>query len=293
VVARDAYGRIKAMFDETGKPVNEVVPSDPVMVLGLSEPPQPGDSFVTVKSEKIARAQIEERQSGTAPDQQARAALSLEDLFAQFSAGKAKELTLIVKVDVRGSLQPIVDKLKDLSENNETGIHIRILLADIGNIGENDVMLASASSAIIVGFNVEIDNAARRSADSHAVDIRVYNVIYKLFEDIELALKGMLEPKYAEKVVGTAEIRQTFRIPKVGTIAGSYIRDGEARRNARARVKRAGKLLGDDLPVSSLRRHNEDVREVRSGFECGIGLHGFDDFEVGDIIEFYVNERVN
>lgn len=293
VVAGHAYGRIKAMFDEMGKQVAEVGPSDPVSVLGLSEPPQPGDSFEKVKNEKFARSMVEERQAASSQAQQGRAVLSLEDLFAQFSAGKAKELNLIVKVDVRGSLQPIVDQLKDLSEKNELGIRIHILLSDIGNIGENDVMLASASGAIIVGFNVDVDNAARRSADSHGVDIRIYSVIYKLFEDIELALKGLLEPKYAEKVIGVAEVRQTFKIPKVGTIAGSYIRDGEARRNARARVKRGGKVVADDLPVSSLRRHVEDVREVRSGFECGIGLHGFNDFQVGDSIEFYVTERVS
>jgi translation initiation factor IF-2 len=294
VVAGSAYGRIKAMFDEIGKPVTEAAPSDPVSILGLSEPPQPGERFEQVKNEKMARSLIEERQV-TAPGQgvQGRAALSLEDVFAQFAAGKARDLNLIVKVDVRGSLQPIVDRLKDLSDNNETGIHIRILLADIGNIGESDVNLASASDAIIVGFNVDVDNAARRTADSHGVDIRIYTVIYKLFEDIELALKGMLEPTYAEKSVGVAEVRQVFRIPRVGTIAGSYIRDGEARRNARARVKRAGQVLVEDIPVSSLKRHDEDVREVRSGFECGIGLHGFSDFQEGDVIEFFITERVS
>jgi translation initiation factor IF-2 len=291
VVAGSAYGRIKAMFDEKGKPVNEAGPSDPVSVLGLSEPPQPGDPFEHAKNEKAARSLVEGRQVETAGPQ--RAAPTLEDVFAQFAAGRARDLNLIVKVDVRGSLQPIVDRLKDLSENNETGIHIRILLADIGDISESDVMLASASNAIIVGFHVDVDNPARRSADSHGVDIRIYNVIYKLFEDIELALKGMLEPKYAEKVIGTAEVRQTFRIPRVGTIAGSYIRDGEARRNARARVRRGREVLVEDVAVSSLRRHDEDVREVRSGFECGVGLHGFNDLEVGDIIEFYVSERVS
>ncbi len=294
VIAGNAYGRLKAMFDENGKPMAEAGPSDPVSVLGLSEPPQPGDSFENVKNEKIARSRIEERQvTPGGRGSEGRAPLSLEDVFAQFAAGKARDLNVIVKVDVRGSLQPIVDRLKSLSDSNETGIHIRILLADIGNIGESDVMLASASNAIVVGFNVDVDNAARRAADSHGVDIRIYNVIYKLFEDIELALKGMLEPTYEEKVIGVAEVRQTFRIPRVGTIAGSYIRDGEARRNARARVKRAGQILVEDAPVSSLRRHDEDVREVRSGFECGIGLHGFNDFQVGDIIEFFVTERVN
>jgi translation initiation factor IF-2 len=294
VIAGNAYGRLKAMFDENGKPMVAAGPSDPVSVLGLSEPPQPGESFESVKNEKLARSRIEERQATPAGQgSEGRAPLSLEDVFAQFAAGKARDLNLIVKVDVRGSLQPIVDRLKSLSDTNETGIHIRILLADIGNIGESDVMLASASDAIVVGFNVEVDNAARRSADSHGVDIRIYNVIYKLFEDIELALKGMLEPTYEDKVIGVAEVRQTFRIPRVGTIAGSFIRDGEARRNARARVKRAGQLLADDVPVSSLRRHDEDVREVRSGFECGIGLHGFNDFQVGDLIEFFVTERVS
>jgi translation initiation factor IF-2 len=200
---------------------------------------------------------------------------------------------LIVKADVQGTLPPIVDKLKELSDSNETGIHIRILAADIGNIGENDVMLASASNAIIVGFNVDIDSAARRSADSKGVDIRLYDVIYKLFEDIELALHGLLEPEYANKTIGVAEVRQTFKIPRTGTIAGSYIRDGEARRNAHARVKRGTQVLVEDVAVSSLRRKDEDVREVRTGFECGIGLHGFNDFQVGDIIEFFISERVN
>jgi|FLYN01.1.fsa_nt_gi translation initiation factor IF-2 len=294
VVAGNAYGRIKAMFDEYGQPVTEAGPSDPVSVLGLSELPQPGDSFEKVKNEKVARSMVEERRAASASGAAGgRPALTLEDVFAQFSANRTKELNLIVKVDVRGSLQPIVDRLKDISENNETGIRIRILSADIGNISENDVMLASASGAIIVGFHVDVDNAARRIADSHGVDIRLYNVIYKLFEDIELALTGLLEPKYAEKVVGVAEVRQTFRIPRVGTIAGSYIREGEARRNARARVKRGGQVLAENVPVSSLRRHDEDVREVRSGFECGIGLHGFNDFQVGDMIEFYVTERVS
>jgi translation initiation factor IF-2 len=154
-------------------------------------------------------------------------------------------------------------------------------------------MLASASNAIIVGFNVDIDNAARRSADSKGVDIRLYDVIYKLFEDIELALHGLLEPEYAEKTVGVAEVRQIFRIPRIGTIAGSYIREGEARRNARARVKRGSQVLVEDVAVSSLKRKDEDVREVRTGFECGIGLHGHNDFQVGDTIEFYISERVN
>ncbi len=190
-------------------------------------------------------------------------------------------------------MQPILDSLENMSEHNEAGININVLSADIGNIGENDVMLASASEAIILGFNVSIDNAARRSADSQGVDIRIYSVIYKLLEDIELALKGMLEPTYEDKLIGTAEVRQVFHISRVGTIAGSYVQDGVVRRNAKARVLRRGDVLIEKAPVSSLKRINDDAREVRAGFECGIGLDGFNDFEEGDVIEFYVTEQVS
>jgi translation initiation factor IF-2 len=296
VIAGEAYGRVKAMYDEKSKPLDEAGPSVPVRVLGLSGSPQPGDSFEKVKTDKLARQLAEERKETSAVQraQPERAAFTLEEVFAQFSAGQAKELNLIVKTDVQGTLQPVVDKLKSLSETNKEkdGIGIRILAADIGNISENDVMLASASGAIIIGFTVDVDNAARRSADSKGVEIRQYNVIYKLLEDIELALEGLLEPVYADKTIGTAEVRKTFKIPKAGTIAGSYVRDGEIRRNARARVKRGGKVLAENLAVGSLKRDKEDVREVRSGFECGIGLNGFEDFQTGDLIEFYVSERV-
>lgn len=290
-----AYGRIKAMFDEKGLPVNEAGPSTPVRVLGLNGAPQPGESFEKAKNEKLARSTAEERRvtAETLRVQVDRPAFSLEDVFAQFAAGQTKELNLIVKVDVQGSLQPIVDSLKTLGESNKHGISIRILASDIGNISENDVMLARASSAIIVGFNVDVDTGARRIADAHGVDIRQYTIIYKLLEDVELALQGLLEPVYREKTIGVAEVRQTFRIPKVGTIAGSYVREGEIRRNARTRVKRGSKVIVENVTVSSLKRLTEDVREVRSGFECGIGLNGFNDFQQGDVIEFYVSERVS
>ncbi len=292
VVAGSSYGRIKAMFDESGKPVKSAGPSTPVAVLGLHEMPQAGDSFEIAKNEKLARALIEERQQ---PESQAagRSSVSLEDFFKQFAAGESKELLLILKVDVQGSLQPLVDSLSQLSEANKDGIKVRLLSSDVGNINESDVMLASASDAIILGFNVDVDNAAKRSADSRNVEIRLYSVIYKLIEDVELALNGMLEPVYEDKTVGTAEVRQVFRISKIGTIAGCMIREGEARRNARARVKRGGQIIINNQSVSSLKRMQEDVREVRTGFECGIGLSDFEAFEVGDLIEFYVSERVN
>ncbi len=294
VVAGKAYGRIKAMFDENSKQIKDAPPSTPVSVLGLSETPQPGDAFETVKNDKVARGIAEERQEiEDAQKTQPARALTLEDVFAHFSNSQSKELSLIVKVDVQGTLQPIIDSLHQLAENNTQGIGIRILSSDVGHVTENDVMLASASGAIIIGFGVNVDNAARRTADSQGVDIRVYNIIYKLLEDIELALEGLLEPTYAEKTIGTAEVRQVFRIPRIGVIAGCYIRDGEARRNARTRVKRGSKVLAENVAVGSLKRMTEDVREVRSGFECGIGLNGFNDFENGDMIEFYVTERVN
>jgi translation initiation factor IF-2 len=295
VVAGEAYGRLKAMFDETGKPVKTAEPSTPVSVLGLHDLPQAGDSFETAKNDKEARVMVEERKQ-TASDlrgQTTRAAITLEDIFSQYRAGEAKSMNLILKVDVQGTLQPIMDSLEQISQQSEGGIHINTLAAEVGNISESDVMLASASGAIILGFNVNVDTAARRSADSQGVEIRQYDIIYKLLEDIELALQGMLEPVYADKVIGTAEVRQVFRISKVGAIAGCMVRDGEARRNARARVKRGGQVLAENISVSSLKRLTEDVREVRAGFECGIGLNNFHDFQQGDLIEFYVTERVS
>ncbi|MBA3875080.1 MAG: translation initiation factor IF-2 [Anaerolineae bacterium] len=294
VIAGQAYGRVKAMFDEKGNKLEEAGPSTPVRVLGLSEPPMPGETFETTKNDKSARVIADERKDATAarlvrPER----VFTLEDIFAQFESGKAKELSLILKVDVQGSLQPIVDGLMNISGDNKDGITIRILAADVGNISENDVNLASASGAIIIGFSVDVDNAAHRTADRTGVDIRLYNIIYKLFEDIALALQGMLEPVFADKTIGTAEVRQIFRIPKAGTIAGSYVRDGELRRNAKVRVKRGNRIIAENLGVASLKREKDDVREVRSGFECGVSLNNFDGFVVGDMMEFYVSERVN
>lgn len=293
VVAGQSYGRIKAMFDENGKKLDEAGPSVPVQVLGLNEMPQPGDTFEWAKNDKIARQIAEDRKDeADARDVRPDRTFTLEDMFAQFEAGKAKELTLILKVDVQGSLQPIVDRLTQIGAENAEGIKVRILSADVGNISDNDVNLASASGAIIIGFTVNVDSGARRVADSLGVDIRQYNIIYKLFEDIELALQGMLEPVYADKNIGSAEVRQVFKL-KAGQIAGSYVREGEIRRNAKVRVKRTGRVLAEGLTVASLKREKDDAREVRSGFECGISLNNFADFHVGDTLEFYVSERVN
>ncbi|HVU10758.1 MAG TPA: translation initiation factor IF-2 [Phototrophicaceae bacterium] len=295
VVAGLTYGRLKAMYDERGKTVKTAGPSMPVAVLGLSGVPLAGDSFEVVRNEKIARSMVEERQEAAdnAKTPTGRAAATLEDIFAQFSQGEAKELNLIVKVDVQGSLQPILDSLKQIEEANPEGIKLRILTSDVGNINESDVMLASASGAIILGFNVEADQAAKRHAESMNVEIRQYSIIYKLLEDIELALKGMLDPVYADRTIGVAEIRKVIRIPRVGMIAGCMVREGEIRRNTRARVKRAGQVVAENVTIGSLKRLQEDVREVRAGFECGIGLSNFNDFQEGDLIECYVSERVS
>jgi translation initiation factor IF-2 len=295
VIAGNAFGRIKAMFDEKGKPMKSAGPSTPVVVLGLHDLPAPGDTFERVKNEKMARQMAEDRK--TAQNEQratpTRGAVTLDDIFDQYRAGNAKELLLILKVDVQGSLQPIVDTLNQIAEKGSEGIRLRLLASDVGNISESDVMLASASRAILIGFDVEIDSAARRAADSLGVEIRQYDIIYKLFEDVELALKGMLEPVYADKTIGVAEVRQVFRISKVGEIAGCMVREGEIRRNARVRVKRAGKVVAENLSVSSLKRMQEDVREVRAGFECGVSLSNFSDYQSGDQLEFYISERVS
>ncbi len=296
IVAGTAYGRVKAMFDSAGNPVERAVPSMPVSVLGLDEPPAPGVFFEIVANDKIARGLAEERRQQERTRQVSgpvQAALTLEDLFAQYQSGDAKELAMVLKTDVQGSIQPITDELKNISQRNEESIEVRVLRQEVGRITESDVMLASASNAIVVGFNVGVDNPALSSAEAQGVEIRKYDVIYKLFEDIELALHGMLEPKFGDQVVGLAEVRQTFKIPRGGVIAGSMIKEGEARRNAKARLKRGNKIIIDGVNVSSLKRFQDDVREVRSGFECGIGLAGVSDFKEGDIIEFFVRVRVN
>ena len=296
IVAGTTHGNIKAMFDSADKPVKRALPSTPVVVLGLDAPPAPGVMFEIAESDKTARGIAD----GRLDEERARVAsghvplsLTLEDFWSQFETGVAKELSIILKTDVQGSLQPIVDELKNISARNEEGIAVRVVRQEVGRVTESDVMLANASGAIVIGFNVGADNAALASADVQGVEIRRYNIIYKLFEDIELALHGMLEPKFANRVIGVAEVRQTFRIPRSGVIAGSMIREGEARRNAKARLKRGDKIVIENANVASLKRFQDDVREVRTGFECGIGLDGVSDYKEGDIIEFFVRERVS
>jgi translation initiation factor IF-2 len=291
VVAGHSHGRIKAMFDSMGKQVDEAPPSFPVQVMGLDEPPHAGETFEVVKNIKGARSLVEDRQlEAETKESQPAGGFTLEEVFERFQAGETAELLLIIKVDVDGSLEPVVNSVENIQVQD---LKVRVLHADVGDISENDVNLASASGAIIIGFNVEADSAAERAAESLGVDIRTYNIIYHLIESVELALQGLLEPEYADKVVGVAEVRRIIRVPRVGTIAGSYVLDGTARRNAKTRVVRDGEVLAENLNVGSLKRFEDDVREVRKDFECGIRLNGFQDFEEGDRIQFYVRERVN
>jgi translation initiation factor IF-2 len=287
IVTGESCGRVRAMFDFRGKRIKRALPSTPVTVLGLSEVPVAGQIFEVVENEKTGREIVADRVIARTQEVQIRITPSLEEIFAQFQAGQAKTLNLIVKADVQGTLEPITDSLRKL----ETGdLKLDIIHSGIGNVIETDVMLASASQAIIVGFQVNIDPAAVGVAEAEGVDIRIYQIIYKLIEDVEKALQGMLEPTYIDVTIGEAEVRATFYIRRIGLIAGCYIRSGTARRNALARVLRAGEKIYDGR-VSSLKRFQEDVREVRTGFECGVGVEGFDALEEGDIIEFYVKEQ--
>jgi translation initiation factor IF-2 len=290
VVVGNTYGRLKAMFDFHGRKIRKATPSTPVSVMGLSEVPQAGDLFYVAATEKDARTIVYERQQAQKQSQTtSKSAVTLEELFDRFQAGEIPELRLIVKADVQGSLEPVVNSLKEL---NQEALKINIFHSETGNIGENDVMLAAASNAIVVGFNVQADAAARRLAEKEGVSIRLYDIIYRLTEDVEKALKGMLEPEIVETVIGSAEVRAIFRISKLGNIAGCRVNNGEIRRNARARLRRNKDILFE-ASIASLKHLQEDVREVRSGFDCGIGLKGFEDYAVGDIIEAYTTEKVS
>jgi translation initiation factor IF-2 len=289
VIAGAAHGRIKAMFDQHGRKIRKAGPSTPVSAMGLNDVPDAGELFRTVKSEKEARLIAAERREKQKRTQEVRRkSITLEKFFDQIQAGEVRELRLIIKADVQGSLEPIISSLNEMSTEE---MSINILHAQTGNIGENDVMLAAASKAVVVGFNVKTDEAARKLAESEGVSIRIYNIIYRLTEDVEKALKGMLEPEERIKVIGKAEVRATFRIRKVGVVAGCYVLDGELRRNALARVIRNKEILFEG-EVASLKHHEQDVTEVRRGFECGIALKGFMDFQIGDMIECFIKELV-
>ena len=287
IVAGTAHGRVRAMFDEYGNQVEEAGPSRPVQVLGLTSVPRAGDTFLVAPDDRTARQIADRREAAerAATLAKRRKRVSLEDFNEALQQGKVETLNLVLKGDVSGAVEALEDSLLKIDVGDE--VALRIIHRGVGAITQNDVNLATVDNAVIIGFNVRPAERVQELADREGVDIRYYSVIYQAIEDVEQALKGMLKPEYEEVQLGTAEIRQVFRSSKVGNIAGSIVRSGLIRRNAKARVLRDGVVVGDNLTVDSLRREKDDVTEVREGFECGISLGSFNDIREGDVIETF------
>ena len=289
IVVGETFGRVRAMENDMGQRVTKAAPSSAVVVLGLADVPQAGDILRVVADDKEARAMVEARKAeATAKTGEGSGRATLEDLYRQIQAGQAKELRVILKADVSGSLGAITHALEQLDQDE---IRLNVLLEGAGDITDNDIMLAAASDAIVVGFNTKITDTARRAADAEGVDVRLYDIIYKLTDDVGAALKGLLEPVVVEVVEGRAEVRQIFRVGKSTVIAGCYVTDGRIVRGG-ARVWRGGKTIATDK-IESLRRFRDDVREVLVNYECGIGLADFHDLEEGDIIECFTSQTVS
>ena len=287
IIAGSSVGRVRTMIDDKGRRVNEAGPSTPVEISGMSEVPAAGDTFNAVKDERMARELAEERRQSASSAGPAKK-VSLEDLFSQIQAGEMKTLNLIVKADVQGSAEAVKTSLEKIS-NDE--VRVRVIHSAVGAISESDVMLAATSDAIIVGFNVRPDNAARDSAARSNVDIRLYRVIYDCINEIQDAMKGMLAPKFKESVIGHAEVRETYKVSKVGTVCGCYCTDGKIQRGCDVRVLRDNIVIHEGS-LASLRRFKDDVREVAAGYECGMQIERFNDVKVGDVIECFVMEEI-
>jgi translation initiation factor IF-2 len=292
VVAGAAWGKVKALVDDRGDHVKEALPSMPVQVLGLSEPPQAGDELRAAKDLSTARTLGEAREqrfrlSGHLPSPSATGA-RLEDLFEQIQRGETATLNIVLKADVQGSLEAVTESLKKLERED---VKLSFVRRGVGGITENDVQLARASSATIIGFNVRPDRRAREMAEANDVEVRTYEIIYKLLEDIEAAMLGMLAPKYEEIVTGEAEVRAVFRIPRIGAIAGCYVQSGTITRGSKVRFLREGVVIWKGA-ITSLRRFKDDAREVQAGFECGIGLSDYQDLKEGDVIETFEEREV-
>ena len=289
IVAGTSIGHIRTMINDSGERLTEAGPSIPVEITGLSEVPEGGDLFYCVTDEKMAKSVVEHRKHKIKEISQKRTtAVSLEDLFEQIKEGEIKDLNIIVKADVMGSVEAVRQSLEKIS-NEE--VRVRVIHGAVGAVTESDVMLATASNAIIVGFNVRPDSGARAAAEMHKVDMRMYRIIYDAIEEIEAAMKGMLAPTFKEKVIGHAEVRSLFKVSGIGTIAGCYVQDGKVQRNADVRIVRDGIVIHEG-ELSSLRRFKDDVKEVASGYECGISFERYNDLKEGDIIECSVMEEV-
>jgi translation initiation factor IF-2 len=293
IVAGAAWGRVRAMMDDKGEQVKTAGPSTPVQVLGLSAVPQAGDEFRAAPDEKTARVVAESREqrlrlTSQRGDARVKTGTKLEDIFAQIQSGETATLNLVLKADVHGSLEAVTESLRRLDRPE---VELTFVHRAVGGITENDIRLAATTNATIIGFNVRPDRKARELADTEGVEIRTYEIIYKLLEDIEQAMVGMLAPEYEEVVTGEAEVREIFRVPRVGAIAGCYVRSGVITRGSKVRFLRDGTVIWKG-EISSLRRFKDDVREVREGFECGIGLSDFQDLKSGDLIETYDEREI-
>ncbi len=287
IVAGSVTGKVKSMFDDKGNSVKSASPSTPVAVLGFDEVPHAGDQ-IAVADEKLTKQIASERRIRERDDKLSSSSTSLEDIFKQIGQGKLKDLNLIVKGDVQGSVEALVQELNKLS-NEE--VKVNIVHSAVGAISESDVTLASTSNAIIIGFSVRPDSPAKAAAARFGIDIRAYRIIYDVVNDIELALKGMLTPKFKETMLGKAEVRNTFRITGIGTVAGCYVTDGKIERNAEVRLLRDNVVITESK-ISTLKRFKDDVKEVAQGYECGVGLAGYNDIKNGDVIECFINEKV-
>ena len=289
VVVGSVIGRIRAMYNDKGKKVKKAGPSTPVEIIGLTEVPVAGETFYEVEDEKTAKHLIEKRKRQEREKSiNETAKVSLNDLFNQIEKGKLKELNLIVKADVQGSVEAVKQSLEKLS-NNE--VQVKVIHANVGGVTESDVTLAKVSNAIIIAFNVRPEPLARDMAEKEDVEIKQYSVIYHAIADVEAAMKGMLDPEYEEKIIGNAEIRQTFKVSNVGTIAGCYVTNGKVSRNAGIRIIRDNVVIHDGKLVS-LKRFKDDAKEVAAGYECGIQIENFNDIKEGDTLEVYVMEEI-
>ena len=289
IVVGNTYGRVRAMVNDKGRRVKEAEPSTPVEITGLSEVPQAGDRFVVFEDEKTARQVGEARaQQALVAQRGEKSIVSLENLFDQLKQGEMKDLNIILKADVQGSAEAVAASLQKIDVQ---GVNIKIIHSGAGAINESDITLAAASNAIVIGFNVRPDVNAKRAAEAEKVDVRLHRIIYKVIEEIEAAMKGMLDPEFEEKIIGQAEVRQTFKVSKVGTIAGSYVTDGKITRDSGIRLIRNGVVIFEGQ-IDALKRFKDDAKEVAQGYECGITIKNFNDVKEGDIIEAYVMEEI-
>ncbi|HJV32063.1 MAG TPA: translation initiation factor IF-2 [Bacillales bacterium] len=289
IVVGNTFGRVRAMVNDLGRRVKDAGPSTPVEITGLNDVPQAGDRFVVLDDEKTARHVGEARaQQALAAQRGEKSRVSLENLFEQLKQGEMKDLNVIIKADVQGSAEAVAASLQKIDVQ---GVNIKIIHSGAGAINESDITLAAASNAIVIGFNVRPDANAKRAAEAEKVDIRLHRIIYKVIEEIEAAMKGMLDPEFVEKIIGQAEVRQTFKVSKIGTIAGSYVTDGKITRDSGIRLIRDGVVIFEGQ-IDDLKRFKDDAKEVAQGYECGITIKNFNDVKEGDIIEAYVMEEV-